>query len=114
MKALAAIAIAAAIATAGPALAASPSEAETTLRSTIAAIQSGAPNVDAMIPDLAAAVQQHPEAPAQLAALGAVKSVVATSQADPFTYDVTFENGAVLHWTLSFNDAGLIDGLQVQ
>ena len=114
MKTLAALALAAALAAASPALAASPGDAEATLRTTIAAIQSGAPNYDIMVPELVTAIKNLPDAPAQLASLGPVKSVAATNEADPYTYDVTFESGAVLHWTLSFNDAGLIDGLQVQ
>lgn len=114
MKALAALALAAALAAASPALAASPGEAESTLRTTIAAIQSGSPNYDIMVPELVAAIKNLPDVPAQLAALGPVKAVAATNGTDPYTYDVTFENGAVLHWTLSFNDAGQIDGLQVQ
>jgi len=113
MKRFAALAAALVLGAAAPALAATPTEAETTLRSTITAIQSGAPNYDAMIPELAAAVKQNTSAPAQLAALGPVTSVTATSQADPYTYDVTFQNGAVLHWTLSINADGKIQGLMV-
>lgn len=113
MKRFAALAAALVLGAAAPALAATPTEAETTLRSTITAIQSGAPNYDAMIPELAAAVKQNTSAPAQLAALGPVTAVTATSQADPYTYDVTFQNGAVLHWTLSINADGKIQGLLV-
>ena len=113
MKTLAALAIAAVLGVGGPALAATPTEAEATLRGTITAIQSGAPNYDAMTPELADAVKQNTSAPAQLAALGPVTAVVATSQADPYTYDVTFQQGAVLHWTLSINADGKIAGLMV-
>lgn len=113
MKAIAALAIAAVLGAAGPAFAETPSEAEAVLRTTITAIQSGAPNYDIMVPELVAAIKNAPDAPAQLAALGPVTAVTATSAADPYTYDVTFQNGAVLHWTLSFNDAHMIDGLQV-
>lgn len=113
MKALAALAFAAVLGAAAPALAETPAEAEATLRTTIAAIQSGSPNFDIMVPELVAAIKNLPDASAQLAALGPVTDVKATSAADPFTYDVTFQSGAVLHWTLSFNDAHLIDGLQV-
>jgi inosine-uridine nucleoside N-ribohydrolase len=114
MKTLAALAFAAVLGAASPVLAASPAEAEATLRSTISEIQSGAPNYDAMVPALADAVKGHPEAVSQLAALGPVTAVAATSQADPYTYDVTFQNGAVLHWTLSINAEGKIAGLSVQ
>lgn len=113
MKTLAALAFAAVLGVASPALAATPAEAEATLRSTITAIQSGAPNYDAMIPELADAVKQNTSAPAQLAALGPVTAVVATSQADPYTYDVTFQQGVTLHWTLSINADGKIQGLLV-
>ena len=113
MKAFAALAIAAVLGAASPAFAETPAEAEAVLRTTIAAIQSGAPNYDIMVPELVTAIKNAPDAPAQLAALGPVTAVTATNAADPYTYDVTFQNGAVLHWVLSFNDAHLIDGLQV-
>jgi hypothetical protein len=114
MKILAALAVAAALGAAGPAFAETPEQAEATLRTTIAAIQSGSPNFDIMVPELVEAIKKLPDAPAQLAALGPVTAVSSTTQSDPFMYNVTFQNGAVLHWVLSFNDAGLIDGLQVQ
>jgi len=114
MKTLAALALAAALGLAGPSLAASPEEAEATLRTTIAQIQAGTPNYDAMVPALAEAVKQNPNAPAQLAALGPVTTAGAPTRAHPFTYDVTFQNGAVLHWTLSIDADGKIKGLLVQ
>jgi hypothetical protein len=114
MKTLAALAIAAVLAAASPALAAGPAEAEAILRTTISEIQSGAPNYDAMTPELADAVKQNASGQAQLTALGPVTAVVGKSQTDPFTFDVTFENGVVLNWSLSFDDAGKLDGLSAQ
>lgn len=113
MKTLAALALAAVLAAAGPAFAETPEQAEATLRTTITAIQAGTPNYEIMVPELIAAIKNVPDVSGQLAALGPVTAVAATSSADPFTYDVTFQNGAVLKWTLSFNDAGMIDGLTV-
>ncbi len=113
MKPLAALALAAMLAAASPAFAETPEQAEATLRTTIAAIQSGNPNFEIMVPELIAAIKNVPDVSGQLASLGPVTAVVATSQADPFTYDVTFQNGAVLKWALSFDDAGMIDGLTV-
>ena len=114
MKSFAALALAVALAAASPAFAASPTEAEATLRSTISLIQAGTPNYDDMVPQLADALKQNTTASAQLASLGPVTTVAATSQADPYTYDVTFQNGVVLHWTLSINADGKIQGLLVQ
>lgn len=113
MKTLAALALAAVLGAAAPALAETPDQAEAVLRGTITAIQSGAPNYDQMVTPLADAVKANASGQAQLAALGPVTAVVATSTADPFSYDVTFQAGVTLHWTLSFDDAGKIDGLEV-
>jgi len=114
MKILAALAVAAALGAASPAFAETPAEAEATLRTTIAAIQSGSPNFEIMVPELVEAIKKMPDAPAQLAALGPVTAVTATTDTDPFMYNVTFQNGAVLNWMLSFNADGKIAGLQVQ
>ena len=114
MKLFAALALAAVIGGAGPALAASPSDAEAILRATITDIQAGTPNYDDMIPPLADAVKQNESGRAQLTSFGPVTSVVATTQADPYAYTVTFQNGVVLTWTLSFDAGGKIQGLQVQ
>ena len=113
MKILAALALAAVIGAASPALAASQSETEAVLRSTITAIASGAPNYDQMVPELADAVKANTTAPQQLAALGPVTAVTATGAADPYTYDVTFQAGITLHWTVSINAEGKIAGLTV-
>ena len=114
MKILAALAIAAALGAASPAFAETPAQAEATLRTTIAAIQAGSPNFDIMVPELVDAIKKAPNASAQLAALGPVTAVTANSETDPFLYTVTFQNGAVLNWMLSFNAEGQIAGLQVQ
>lgn len=111
MKPFAALAFAAALAAAGPALALSAGDAEATLRATIADLQSGNPDFSSMTPAIAEAVRTHPEAAQQLAGLGPATKVVPVSKTDPFTFVVTFESGVVMNWAISFDTAGRIDSL---
>lgn len=111
MKPFAALALAAALAAAGPALALSPGDAEATLRATIADMQAGSPDYSYMTPALAEQMKAHAEAGQQLASLGPVTKVVPQRKTDPYTFVVTFESGVVMNWSISFDSADRIDGL---
>jgi hypothetical protein len=111
MKPFVALALAAALATASPALALSPSGAEAALRSTITDLQNGSPDFSTMTPAIAEDVRAHPDVAQQLAALGPPTIIVAVSKTNPFTFVVTFESGVVMNWAISFDGAGKINRL---
>lgn len=111
MKPFAAMAFAFALTAAGPVLALTPGDAEATLRATIADFQNGSPDYSSMTPAIAEAFRTHPEAGQKLAALGPATVIVVARKTNPFSFVVTFEGGAVMNWTISFDEAGRIDKL---
>lgn len=111
MKTFAALAFIAALACAGPALAVTPQQAEAALSGIIADLQAGNPDFSTMTPPIADAVRASPETSQQLAALGPARALVPVRKSDPFTFIVTFESGVVMNWTISFDAAGRINGL---
>jgi len=111
VKTLAALAFIATLASAGPAFAVSPQQAEAALSGVIADLQAGNPDFTKMTPPIADAVRASPDTGQQLAALGPARALVPVRKTDPFTFIVTFESGVVMNWTISFDAAGRINGL---
>ena len=111
MKPFVALALAAALATASPAFALTPANAEAALRSTITDLQNGNPDFKSMTPAIAEAVRSHPDVAQQLASLGPPTIIVAVSKTNPFTFVVTFESGVVMNWAISFDGSGKINRL---
>ncbi len=94
---------------------ASTTQAELTLKKTIADIQAGKPDYDRMVPELAAAMKAQPAVQQQLAALGPARTFTRVGDGEnPWVWDVAFESGMVLNWTISINDDGVISGLFVK
>jgi hypothetical protein len=89
--------------------------AEITLKKTIADIQAGKPDYDRMVPELVEGMKAQPGVQQQLAALGPAKAFTRVGDSEnPWIWDVTFESGMVLTWTISINDDGVISGLFVK
>lgn len=89
--------------------------AEITLKKTIADIQAGKPDYDRMVPELVAGMKAQPEVQQQLAALGPAKSFTRVGDSEnPWVWDVAFESGMTLTWTIAINDDGVISGLFVK
>jgi len=94
---------------------ASTTQAELTLKKTIADIQAGKPDYDRMVPELASAMKAQPAVQQQLAALGPARTFTRVGDGEnPWVWDVAFESGMVLNWTISINDDGVISGLFVK
>lgn len=94
---------------------ASTTQAELTLKKTIADIQAGKPDYDRMVPELASAMRAQPAGQQQLAALGPARTFTRVGDGEnPWVWDVAFESGMVLNWTISINDDGVISGLFVK
>lgn len=91
--------------------------AEHRLRDTIAELQAGTPDYDAMVPELAEAVRTQSAAmtPA-LQALGALESLehIAEPQAGVHQFRATFASGDITTWTISINAEDKIQGLLIQ
>lgn len=111
MKTLPVLAFITALVSASPALAVSPQQAEAALSGIIADVQAGNPDFSKMTPPIAEAVRASPDTGQQLAALGPARALVPVKTTDPFTFIVTFESGVVMNWTISFDAAGRINGL---
>ena len=111
MKLFGLLALVAALATAGPALAVSPGEAANMLSATISDLQGATPNYGSMTPGVAENVRANPGVAEKLAALGPIRTMVAVSKTNPFTFVVTFESGVVMNWAISFDAAGKINRL---
>lgn len=89
--------------------------AEITLKKTIADLQAGKPDYDRMAPELADGIKAQPDVQQQLASLGPARTFVRVGDGEnPWVWDVTFESGMVLTWTISIDDDGVISGLFVK
>lgn len=89
--------------------------AEMTLKKTIADIQAGKPDYAQMVPELSAAMKAQTGISEQLASLGPAKTFARVGEGEnPWVWDVTFESGMVLTWTIAINDDGVISGLFVK
>lgn len=83
--------------------------AETTLKKTIADIQAGTPDYAHMSPELAAAMKAQVGVSEQLKSLGAAKTFTRVGAGEnPWIWDVTFESGMVLNWTISIEGATIV------
>lgn len=94
---------------------AAPAEAsaeETMLRATIAAMQAGAPNYDAMVPELADAVRAgEASITPMIQGFGALQAVEHQGEIQGAQhFRVTFENAAT-DWFIALDDTGKIAGL---
>lgn len=89
--------------------------AEALLKKTIADITNGTPDYANMSDELATAIKANTTAPAQLKSLGAAKTFTRVgTTSNPWTWNVTFESGMVLTWTMTIAPDGKMVGLQVQ
>jgi len=87
---------------------------EAVLRQTISDLQAGAPRYETMSPELAAVVKAQAATMIQLADLGPVATIVRVGEGtEPYLFTVAFESGATLKWAISFDGAGIINGLSV-
>lgn len=90
-------------------------QAEIVLKKTIADIQAGKPDYDRMVPELAEGIKAQPNVQQQLASLGPARTFARSGDGEnPWVWDVTFESGMTLTWTISINDDGVISGLFVK
>ncbi len=91
--------------------------AEHTLRDTIADLQAGTPDYDAMVPELAEAVRTQSAAmtPA-LQSLGELQTLENIGEPQPGVHQfrATFANGQALTWSISINGENKIQGLLIQ
>src|SRR5690606_38045508 len=97
---------------AAPAEAEAASAEEAMLRTTIAAMQAGAPNYDAMVPELAEAVRAgEASITPMIQAFGALQTVEHQGEVQGAQhYRVTFENAAT-DWFIALDADGKIAGL---
>lgn len=90
-------------------------QAEITLKKTIADLQAGKPDFDHMVPELVEGIKAQPTVQQQLASLGPAKTFTRVGDGEnPWVWDVAFESGMTLTWTIAINDDGVISGLFVK